>query len=108
VNESIKEPSTPQKQSIKITAQKSTPVGKTTATLLTFDENEFQDDSKENLGISTPLTPTNLFSITPAVRKVYHIIQKSTGALGGNGYAGAIYGELTMNSMQKVRRISTI
>ena len=26
----------------------------------------------------------------------------STGALGGNGYVGAIYGELTMHSMQRV------
>jgi hypothetical protein len=29
-------------------------------------------------------------------------INKSTGALGGNGATGAIYGELTMNSMQKI------
>lgn len=45
---------------------------------------------------------SNLFSIVPSVKKVYKIIQKSTGALGGNGYDGAIYGELTMHSMQKV------
>lgn len=43
--------------------------------------------------------------LNPKVKKVYKIIQKSTGALGGNGYDGAIYGELTMQSMQKVRII---
>jgi hypothetical protein len=47
-------------------------------------------------------TPTSLFSINPAVRKAYKLIQKATGALGGNGTTGAIYGELTMHSMQKV------
>mmetsp|Transcript_11506 Transcript_11506/g.18785 ORF Transcript_11506/g.18785 Transcript_11506/m.18785 type:complete len:392 (+) Transcript_11506:75-1250(+) len=36
------------------------------------------------------------------VKKIYKIVQKSTGALGGNGYNGAIYGELTLHSMQKV------
>ena len=29
-------------------------------------------------------------------------ISASTGALGGNGATGAIYGELTMHSMQKI------
>lgn len=29
-------------------------------------------------------------------------IRVSTGALGGNGATGAIYGELTMHSMQKI------
>lgn len=38
----------------------------------------------------------------PKVQRVYKLINKSTGALGGNGYDGAIYGELTMGSMQKV------
>ena len=30
------------------------------------------------------------------------MVRKSTGTLGGNGSNGAIYGELTMHSMQKV------
>ena len=38
---------------------------------------------------------------------MYKIVQKSTGALGGNGYDGAIYGELTMHSMQKVVNFMT-
>ena len=40
--------------------------------------------------------------IHPRVSRTYQIIRKSTGAIGGNGYDGAIYGELTMHSMQKV------
>ena len=36
---------------------------------------------------------------------IYKLIRKSTGALGGNGATGAIYGELTMSSMQKVINI---
>lgn len=40
--------------------------------------------------------------ISPRVDKIYKIVQKCTGALGGNGYDGAIYGELTKHSMQKV------
>jgi len=35
-------------------------------------------------------------------RNVYKIINKMTGQIGGNGNGGAIYGELTMGSMQKV------
>lgn len=43
-------------------------------------------------------------SLDSKVHRVYKLINKSTGALGGNGYDGAIYGELTMHSMQKVGR----
>jgi hypothetical protein len=41
-------------------------------------------------------------NIQPNVRKVYGIIRKLTGSIGGNGSHGPIYGELTMSSMQKV------
>ena len=41
-------------------------------------------------------------TIHPRVDKIYKIVRKMTGALGGNGYNGAIYGELTMHSMQKI------
>ena len=40
--------------------------------------------------------------IEPNVQHVYKLINKSTGSLGGNGSFGAIYGELTMHSMQRV------
>lgn len=36
------------------------------------------------------------------VEKVYKIVRKLTGSIGGNGYSGPIYGELTMGSMQKM------
>ena len=40
--------------------------------------------------------------ISPKVELAYKIVRKSTGALGGNGTTGAIYGELTIGSMQRV------
>ena len=49
------------------------------------------------------MNPKTLFEAEARVKKVYKIVQKCTGALGGNGYNGAIYGELTLSSMQKVR-----
>ena len=36
------------------------------------------------------------------VRKVYKIVRRLTGSLGGNASSGPIYGELTMVSMQKM------
>jgi hypothetical protein len=36
------------------------------------------------------------------VEAVYKIVRKFTGNMGGNGYSGPIYGELTMYSMQKM------
>lgn len=36
------------------------------------------------------------------VRQVYSIVHRMTGSIGGNGSGGAIYGEQTMESMQKV------
>jgi Histone methylation protein DOT1 len=41
-------------------------------------------------------------SINSNVRDVYKIVQKRTGAIGGNGSFGPIYGELTAGSMQKM------
>jgi hypothetical protein len=36
------------------------------------------------------------------VSQIYSIIRKYTGSLGGHGYGGAIYGEITTNSFQRV------
>jgi SAM-dependent methyltransferase len=36
------------------------------------------------------------------INEVYKIVRRSTSALGGSGYAGPSYGELTQGSMQKV------
>jgi SAM-dependent methyltransferase len=33
---------------------------------------------------------------------LYHVIQKSTGAVGGYGHNGPVYGEITMGTFQKV------
>lgn len=71
-------------------------------------EKEFEKlDLKDKVTTTTGTTSSSFssnatFSINPAVKKSYKLIQKATGALGGNGYTGAIYGELTMHSMQKV------
>lgn len=47
-------------------------------------------------------SPSSRIQIKPRVEKVYKMIRSATGTLGGNGTTGAIYGELTMGSMQKV------
>ena len=46
-----------------------------------------------------------ILPISGKVKKAYKIVKKTTGALGGNGSTGAIYGELTMHSMQKIVNI---
>jgi hypothetical protein len=38
----------------------------------------------------------------PNVKQMYTIVRKLTGSIGGNGYSGPIYGELTMGSMAKM------
>jgi len=43
-----------------------------------------------------------LVQCTPNVDSVYKIVKKLTGSIGGNGYSGPIYGELTKHSMQKM------
>ena len=56
-------------------------------------------------GRSTSNAPSDTASITtviPAVKKVYSLVNRRTGSLGGNGAGGAIYGELTSGSMQKM------
>jgi len=40
--------------------------------------------------------------ILQSTKNVYQKVQKMTGKIGGNGHGGAIYGELTMGSMQKM------
>jgi hypothetical protein len=92
-------PSTPQKQR----TQPQDPTLSASKSLARL--NLFPDSEREKAAsapLKTAMTPTSLFTINPAVRKAYKIVQKATGALGGNGATGAIYGELTMHSMQKV------
>ena len=35
-------------------------------------------------------------------KKIYAIVKKATGEIGGNGSGGPIYGELTIGNMQKI------
>lgn len=46
-------------------------------------------------------TPSSI-QCSPSVKNAYSIVRRCTGSLGGNGSGGAIYGELTTGSMQKV------
>ncbi|CAM9348333.1 unnamed protein product [Chrysoparadoxa australica] len=64
------------------------------------EENEIgpvKRKTRNAFGVKVIATETS-----PSVSRAYSIINKSTGHIGGNGYNGAIYGELTMVSMQKV------
>ncbi|KAL3798349.1 hypothetical protein HJC23_005002 [Cyclotella cryptica] len=44
-------------------------------------------------------------AIANNVRRVYRIVNKHTGSIGGNSHGGAIYGELTVGSMQKMTNL---
>jgi len=46
--------------------------------------------------------------VKSVTRKVYHLVNKMTGSIGGNGHGGAIYGELTVGSMQKMVELMKI
>mmetsp|Transcript_7722 Transcript_7722/g.11463 ORF Transcript_7722/g.11463 Transcript_7722/m.11463 type:complete len:419 (-) Transcript_7722:36-1292(-) len=92
-------PATPQKQGIKIQSQTASATKPSTVTALSIDDTKNDKEKEETHHL---VNPKRLFSIDARVVKVYKIIQKATGALGGNGSGGGIYGELTMHSMQKV------
>jgi hypothetical protein len=94
-------PSTPQKQRTQ-PQDPTLSASKSLARLNLFPGTEETTPSSKYHPFKSAATPTSLFTINPAVRKAYKLIQKATGALGGNGTTGAIYGELTMHSMQKV------
>lgn len=48
---------------------------------------------------------TKSIEIPSNVQRVYHIVHRHTGSIGGNGHGGAIYGELTTGSMQKMTKL---
>lgn len=48
---------------------------------------------------------TKPIEIPKNVKRVYNIVHKHTGNIGGNGHGGAIYGELTTGSMQKMTNL---
>lgn len=79
------------------------PEEKVVPSIVNEDEDEAQN-SADNDDIS-PKVEYKMAATTyipPEVAKVYRIVYKTTGNLGGNGTTGAIYGELTTSSMQKV------
>lgn len=47
-------------------------------------------------------------SLKANVKKVYSIVNAKTGSIGGNGHGGAIYGETTSVSMQKMIELMKI
>ena len=55
--------------------------------------------AKRRLLFGREVTPIH---VKENVRKVYKIVHRLTGSLGGNASSGPIYGELTMGSMQKM------
>jgi len=68
------------------------------------------DGDDDSANISVPSVKRRLLfgryvhqvQCTSNVEAVYKIVHKLTGNIGGNGYSGPIYGELTKHSMQKV------
>lgn len=91
---------------VPVTPQKKVPVAQPTSATKLPSAKKFMKKTEK---ISTPIFEDESLTIASSlldgetrVKKVYKIVQKSTGALGGNGYNGAIYGELTLHSMQKV------
>lgn len=75
-------------------------VDSTPATKLFTEEDESPVDSMAT--VMTGSSTVSRIQVPKNATKVYKIINKATGSLGGNGSTGAIYGELTIGSMQKV------
>ena len=57
------------------------------------------EETKQKLPFSGSSKP---IQVPPNVKRVYTIVNKHTGSIGGNSHGGAIYGELTVGSMQKM------
>lgn len=67
------------------------------------------DDSDSNVNdvVKSPTRrifgrDTEIASVQSNTRQVYNLVKQLTGSIGGNGHGGAIYGELTTGSMQKM------
>lgn len=95
-------PSTPKRQA-RATGSGATTVETTPSrrgtTLLTF----FQISARLIiLCYAASRAPSTRATVKDITRVAYSAVHKATGTLGGNGYQGAIYGELTISSMQKV------
>lgn len=62
-------------------------------------------DAKPKTGMIFGRPATERTKCIPEVQSMYRTVAKCTGTIGGNGSGGAIYGELTMASMQKVTNL---
>jgi len=51
---------------------------------------------------SSPLPAAESKLPEKSVQQLYRVIQKSTGAVGGYGHNGPVYGEITMGTFQKI------
>jgi hypothetical protein len=79
-------------------ATSSTPSKKRSLKVDMIDESIKDLVSKESI--------TNIY-VSDEVKEIYKIVHRATGATGGNGYNGAIYGELTAGSFQKIVNFMT-
>lgn len=73
--------------------------------LVESSSSSFSDDDDTEVSVkeTTKRQPfQSTIVVSPSVKKIYHIVNKMTGSIGGNGSGGAIYGELTVGSMQKM------
>lgn len=64
-------------------------------------------DSVLVLSIKSPVKrifgrETEVKTVQSNTQQVYNLVKHMTGSIGGNGHGGAIYGELTVGSMQKM------
>ena len=80
--------------------------GKSSSTAEKSDEKEVATTggggAKKKLPFGLAKKP---IEIPANVQRVYNIVHKHSGSLGGNGHGGAIYGELTTGSMQKMTNL---
>jgi hypothetical protein len=116
-----KQPSTPSKRTAKeddkavniVTPVATKPQRKLTVTpkkqRVPLIGDEVDDQQSENLDTSNIVSPSkpvkSTVHVDSKVELVYKIVKKTTGALGGNGATGAIYGELTTRALQRVFNI---
>mmetsp|Transcript_15582 Transcript_15582/g.28320 ORF Transcript_15582/g.28320 Transcript_15582/m.28320 type:complete len:433 (-) Transcript_15582:221-1519(-) len=66
------------------------------------DEEKPKVTARRRLAFGREVSSESIVVIQPNVHKVYRAVRCLTGSIGGNGSGGAIYGELTVGSMQKM------
>lgn len=69
-------------------------------------EARFGDAAEASLPAPRDTTPRNPWAsavkVPDAVKKMYTIVKKTSGSVGGYGHAGPVYGEITAGSLQKI------